>query len=161
MDVPRPTGGGHITLLPPHGSATAAAAVATAAANSPAAAGPAQKALFAGCPAAFSGDDAPAVGPAPRSVRRRRRHRAAAVVILFRATGDAPILKQAKFKIAASERFAKVVDFLLRQLHRDTLFVYVNSAFAPSPDELIADLFNNFAVDGKLVVNYASSQAWG
>ncbi|KAJ3695571.1 hypothetical protein LUZ60_000948 [Juncus effusus] len=83
------------------------------------------------------------------------------VVVHLRATGDAPILKQAKFKIAGSEKFLKVIEFLRRQLHRDTLFVYVNSAFSPNPDELVIDLFNNFGIDGKLVVNYASSMAWG
>ncbi|XP_022715270.1 ubiquitin-like protein ATG12 isoform X1 [Durio zibethinus] len=70
----------------------------------------------------------------PSSVRK--------VVVHLRATGDAPILKQAKFKILGSDKFAKVIDFLRRQLHRDTLFVYVNSAFSPNPDELVIDLYN-------------------
>lgn len=83
------------------------------------------------------------------------------VVVLFRATGDAPILKQNKFKIGAAEQFGKVVEFLRKQLHRDTVFCYINSAFSPSPDEIVADLFNNFGLDGKLVVNYALNQAWG
>ncbi|XP_051119525.1 ubiquitin-like protein ATG12 [Andrographis paniculata] len=83
------------------------------------------------------------------------------VVVHLRATGDAPILKQAKFKIAGTDKFVKVIDFLRRQLHRETLFVYVNSAFSPNPDELISDLYNNFGIDGKLVVNYACSMAWG
>ncbi|KAL7208134.1 hypothetical protein ACSBR1_029979 [Camellia fascicularis] len=43
------------------------------------------------------------------------------VVVHLRATGDAPILKQAKFKIAGTDKFAKVIDFLRRQLHRETL----------------------------------------
>eukprot|EP00897_Mesotaenium_endlicherianum_P007769 jgi/Mesen1/701/ME000109S_10920 len=82
------------------------------------------------------------------------------VVVLFRATGDAPILRQAKFKIGAAERFSKVIEFLRKQLHRDTLFLYINSAFSPNPDEVVADLFDCFAMDGKLVVNYATSPAW-
>ncbi|KAJ8471261.1 hypothetical protein OPV22_025604 [Ensete ventricosum] len=83
------------------------------------------------------------------------------VVVHLRATGDAPILKQAKFKISGSDKFSKVIEFLRRQLHRDTLFVYINSAFSPNPDELVIDLYNSFGFDGKLVVNYASSMAWG
>ncbi|WVZ25935.1 hypothetical protein V8G54_004479, partial [Vigna mungo] len=70
----------------------------------------------------------------PSSVRK--------VVVHLRATGDAPILKQSKFKIAGTDKFVKVIDFLRRQLHRETLFVYVNSAFSPNPDELVIDLFN-------------------
>ncbi|KAE8675306.1 Ubiquitin-like protein ATG12 [Hibiscus syriacus] len=63
--------------------------------------------------------------------------------------------------IPGTDKFAKVIDFLCRQLHRDTLFVYVNSAFSPNPDELVIDLYNNFGFDGKLVFNYACSMAWG
>ncbi|CAA2969430.1 ubiquitin ATG12 isoform X1 [Olea europaea subsp. europaea] len=43
------------------------------------------------------------------------------VVVHLRATGDAPILKQAKFKISGTDKFVKVIDFLRRQLHRETL----------------------------------------
>ncbi|KAJ1261081.1 hypothetical protein BS78_09G001000 [Paspalum vaginatum] len=77
------------------------------------------------------------------------------VVVHVRSTGDAPILKQSKFKISGRDKFLKVIEFLRRQLHQDTLFVYINSAFSPNPDEL------NFGIDGKLVVNYALSAAWG
>ncbi|KAB2620225.1 ubiquitin-like protein ATG12 [Pyrus ussuriensis x Pyrus communis] len=70
----------------------------------------------------------------------------AQVVVHLRATGDAPILKQAKFKILGTDKFAK--------------FVYVNSAFSPNSDELVIDLYNNFCFDGKLVINYACSMAW-
>ena len=74
----------------------------------------------------------------------------AKVVVMFKATGDAPILKQNKFKarpaacatnaqprgqprlragpscavlaqISANERFGKVVDFLRKQIQRDTV----------------------------------------
>ncbi|CAG7877626.1 unnamed protein product [Brassica rapa] len=83
------------------------------------------------------------------------------VVVHLRATGGAPILKQNKFKISGTDKFAKVIDFLGRQLHSDSLFVYVNSAFSPNPDESVIDLYNNFGIDGKLVVNYACSMAWG
>ncbi|KAG0467575.1 hypothetical protein HPP92_019155 [Vanilla planifolia] len=64
------------------------------------------------------------------------------VVVHLRATGDAPILKKAKFKTAGTNKFSTVIEFLRHQLHRDTLFVYVNSAFSPNPDELMIDLYN-------------------
>ncbi|KAL0009882.1 hypothetical protein SO802_004990 [Lithocarpus litseifolius] len=74
------------------------------------------------------------------------------VVVHLRATGDAPILKQAKFKIPGTDKFAKVIDFLRRQLHRETLFVYVNSAFSPNPDELVIDLYN---VSCRIFINFS------
>jgi hypothetical protein len=39
-----------------------------------------------------------------------------AVIVRFRAAGNAPIMKQSKFKITASESFQTVADFLRRQL---------------------------------------------
>ncbi|KAF3789913.1 Ubiquitin-like protein [Nymphaea thermarum] len=44
--------------------------------------------------------------------------------------------------ITGTEKFAKVIDFLRKQLHRESLFVYINSAFSPNPDELVIDLYN-------------------
>lgn len=38
------------------------------------------------------------------------------VIVRFRAAGNAPIMKQSKFKITASESFQTVADFLRRQL---------------------------------------------
>lgn len=40
-------------------------------------------------------------------------------------------------------------------------FVYVNSAFAPSPEELIADVARCFHTDGVLNLNYCTTPAWG
>ncbi|KAK6912867.1 Ubiquitin-like protein Atg12, partial [Dillenia turbinata] len=57
--------------------------------------------------------------------------------------------------IAGTETFAKVIDFLRRQLHRDTLFVYVNSAFSPTPDELVIDLYNVSSYNLILVSTHA------
>jgi hypothetical protein len=38
------------------------------------------------------------------------------VVVQFKATGNAPIMKQNKFKISAHQRFGSVADFLRKQL---------------------------------------------
>ena len=83
------------------------------------------------------------------------------VVVLLKATGDAPILKQNKFKITSSDRFEKVVGFLSNQLGKKQIFVYLNSAFTPRYDETVANLYRWHGVEGKLVVNYALQQAWG
>ena len=102
---------------------------------------------------AREGDDATASGPSAAA--------AAKVVVLLKATGDAPILKQNKFKVNASDPFAKVVQFLSAQLGRKRVFVYLNSAFTQSYDESVANLYAWHGVEGKLVVNYALQQAWG
>ncbi|KAF8927656.1 putative autophagy-related protein 12 [Dissophora ornata] len=86
------------------------------------------------------------------------------VVVRFRAVGNAPILKQNMYKITASNKFLAVIQFLRKELnykHSDPLFLYVNSAFSPAPDEIVNNLFKCFNTDGKLIVNYATSPAWG
>ncbi|EAZ00079.1 hypothetical protein OsI_22083 [Oryza sativa Indica Group] len=97
------------------------------------------------------------------------------VVVHFRSTGNGAAAEAVQVQamameprchpgfdqIGGNEKFLKIIDFLRRQIHQDTVFLYVNSAFSPNPDELIIDLYNNFGIDGQLVVNYASSMAWG
>ncbi|XP_048545011.1 ubiquitin-like protein ATG12 isoform X1 [Triticum urartu] len=65
------------------------------------------------------------------------------VVVNFQSVANAPKLRQSKFKIGGNEKFARVIEFLRRQIHQDTVFLYVNSAFSPNPDELISDLYND------------------
>ncbi len=65
------------------------------------------------------------------------------VIVHFRPVGSTPALKQAKFKINTQQRFQTVIDFLRKQLHlspSDSIFLYINSAFAPSPDQLLSNL---------------------
>mmetsp|Transcript_11959 Transcript_11959/g.35817 ORF Transcript_11959/g.35817 Transcript_11959/m.35817 type:complete len:103 (+) Transcript_11959:162-470(+) len=83
------------------------------------------------------------------------------VIILFKAVGDAPILKQPKVKVEEQDKFLKVLQFLKRQLAREQVFAYLKEAFCPSPDEKIQTLYEAYAVDAKLVVSYACTPAWG
>ncbi|KAF9161231.1 hypothetical protein DFQ26_004755 [Actinomortierella ambigua] len=66
------------------------------------------------------------------------------VVVRFRAIGNAPILKQNFYKISASNKFMAVIQFLRKELNyqpSDPLFLYVNSAFSPAPDETVTNLY--------------------
>ncbi|GAB5587705.1 Ubiquitin-like protein [Umbelopsis nana] len=86
------------------------------------------------------------------------------VIVQFRAIGNAPILRQKLFKITASQKFQAVHLFLRKELNyaaSDPLFLYINSAFAPAPDEVISNLFKSFGTDGFLVINYCTTAAWG
>ena len=47
------------------------------------------------------------------------------------------------------------------QLQRETVFVYLRSSFTPSFEDSVFDLFETFGEDGKLVVFYALTPAWG
>ncbi|CAB4385053.1 unnamed protein product [Rhizophagus irregularis] len=86
------------------------------------------------------------------------------VIVRFRAIGNAPILKQNLYKINASNKFQAVIQFLRRELNykaSDPLFLYINSAFSPAPDEIVANLVKCFNTDGHLIINYCTSAAWG
>jgi ubiquitin-like protein ATG12 len=107
------------------------------------------------------------------------------VKIHFVAVGSAPILKRNKFQINADQRFASVHLFLRKllklsspvpmdenheslsantatsQLSSNNLFLYCHSAFVPSPDHLIGELRESFAVRDELVVHYSLQEAWG
>lgn len=86
------------------------------------------------------------------------------VKVHFVAVGSAPIMKKNKFQISTDQRFASVSSFLRKILKlgaADSLFLYCNSAFAPSPDESLEDLRDAFAVREELVIHYSIQEAWG
>lgn len=65
------------------------------------------------------------------------------VVVKFKAVGAAAQLSQDVCKISATRKFEEVVRYLRRKLKckdTDSVFLYVNSAFAPSLDEVVGNL---------------------
>ena len=89
------------------------------------------------------------------------------IKVHFVAVGSAPILKKCKFFMSRRDRFAVAVAFLRRLLRpssgaaSSSLFLYVNAAFVPSPDECIGDLFDRFNIRGELVLHYILQEDWG
>lgn len=84
--------------------------------------------------------------------------------VLLKATGDAPIMKKKKWAVEPEKKVSWIIEFIRRYLKLDTnetLFLYVNQAFAPSPDQIISNLFECFETDGKLVLHYCRTPAWG
>jgi ubiquitin-like protein ATG12 len=65
------------------------------------------------------------------------------VTVRFKAVGSAPILQRQICKISATQRFEAVVAYLRRVLKcgpADSVFLYVNSTFAPALDEIVGNL---------------------
>ncbi|KAK3813220.1 MAG: putative autophagy-related protein 12 [Benniella sp.] len=114
-------------------------------------------------PAANTEPTGPPASPATVIANHKKKD-TSKVVVRFRAVGNAPILKQNMYRITASNKFLAVIQFLRKELnykHSDPLFLYVNSAFSPAPDEIVNNLYKCFGTDGKLIVNYCTSPAWG
>ena len=63
-----------------------------------------------------------------------------------------------------AQRDAQIQKFLrkmIRVKEGDPLFLFCNSAFAPSPDEQIKSLLDCFGVNNELIINYQIAGAWG
>uniref|UniRef100_A0A7M5X7K5 Ubiquitin-like protein ATG12 n=1 Tax=Clytia hemisphaerica TaxID=252671 RepID=A0A7M5X7K5_9CNID len=84
--------------------------------------------------------------------------------VLLKAAGDAPIMKKKKWAVDANKPVAYLTEFIRKYIKcepSESLFIYVNQTFVPAPDQLISNLFDCFGTDGKLVLHYCKSQAWG
>lgn len=113
----------------------------------------------------------------PSEVGNQRRMEREKIKVHLVAVGRAPILKKSKFLMNADDRFAVAIAFLRKVLKlssssattsnnttgikASSLFLYVNAAFVPSPDERIGDLFDCFGSRGELVIHYSLQEAWG
>jgi len=87
------------------------------------------------------------------------------VVVSFKPVGSAPPLKQSSVYVGSAQRFDSVVAFLRKKLRvkeTESVFLYVNSVFAPSLDEIVGNLWQCFK-DSKnhLNVAYSMTPAFG
>ena len=65
------------------------------------------------------------------------------ITVRFVAIGSAPQLRQKVCRISSAQRFEQVVSYLRRTLkvgNLDSVFLYVNSSFAPALDEIVGNL---------------------
>merc|ERR1712227_525039 len=86
------------------------------------------------------------------------------VEVRLMATGDAPIMKQKNYKVDNEKKIEWIIAFIRKYLKledSESLFVYVNQAFSPSPDQSVGNLCECFGSEGKLVLYYSKTQAWG
>uniref|UniRef100_A0A8B9V4K1 Ubiquitin-like protein ATG12 n=1 Tax=Anas zonorhyncha TaxID=75864 RepID=A0A8B9V4K1_9AVES len=80
------------------------------------------------------------------------------------AVGDTPIMRTKKWAVERTRTIQGLVDFIkkfLKLMASEQLFIYVNQSFAPSPDQEVGTLYECFGSDGKLVLHYCKTQAWG
>ncbi|XP_069692194.1 autophagy protein 12-like [Periplaneta americana] len=84
--------------------------------------------------------------------------------ILLKATGNAPIMKKKKWAVDPERKIGWIMEFMKKYLkleRSEHLFLYVNQSFAPAPDHIVRNLYECYGTDGKLVLHYCKSQAWG
>ncbi|RUS79312.1 hypothetical protein EGW08_012930 [Elysia chlorotica] len=86
------------------------------------------------------------------------------VDILLKHAGDAPIMSKRKWTVDRSKKISWVAEFIKKYIKSEpseSLFLYVNQSFAPAPDTDLGSIFDCFGSDGKLVLHYCRTQAWG
>lgn len=86
------------------------------------------------------------------------------IVLLLKPAGDAPIMKKKKWVVERNRTIASISDFIknfIKMATGESMFLYVNQSFAPSPDTEVGCIFDCFGSDGKLVLHYCRTQAWG
>lgn len=86
------------------------------------------------------------------------------IEVLFKSTGNAPIMKKNKWAVNKTQDLSSTLAFIRKYLKLEkelSLFIYVNQTFAPSLDQTIENLFNCYESGGKLVLHYSVVQAWG
>ena len=86
------------------------------------------------------------------------------VEVRLQAAGDAPIMKAKKYMVDRDKPISWIITFIRKYLKlqvSESLYVYVNQAFSPSPDQTVGNLADCFSQDSKLVLYYSRGQAWG
>ncbi|KAK4232517.1 ubiquitin-related domain-containing protein [Podospora fimiseda] len=87
------------------------------------------------------------------------------VVVRFRPVGAAPTIPKLLFKVASAYKFDFVVAYLRKKLkvkETDSVFLYVNSTFAPALDEVVGNLWRCFKdSQDHLNVSYSITPAFG
>lgn len=86
------------------------------------------------------------------------------ITVRLLPVGSAPLLKQSVFKISSTQHFSAIVNFIRKRVgakEGDGVFCYVNSTFAPQPDEVVGNLWRCYRTAEELHVNYARMPAFG
>jgi ubiquitin-like protein ATG12 len=82
----------------------------------------------------------------------------------FCAVGSARQMRETKYQMAASSKFASVQSKLRKMLQlkpTDALFLFINSSFVPNSSDTLGNLFENFKTGNELIINYCEEIAWG
>ena len=84
------------------------------------------------------------------------------IEIRVRPCAQAPALKKNKLILDRSKTIGQLEKALKKMLkYQDSLFLYVGSGFAPTPDQTLNDLFDNFSVRNVLDIHYGFQEQWG
>ena len=83
------------------------------------------------------------------------------IVMYLKPVGNAPILKDCKFKVNSSKNFGSIITMLKNRLrNQGSIYLFCNN-YCPTPDAVIEDLYQCFKTSDELIISYAITEAWG
>lgn len=86
------------------------------------------------------------------------------VILKLKPIGATPLLRQNIYRISGNQKFGTLVKYIRKQLKcspSQQIFCYINNSFAPPLDEPIINLYNNFQIEGNLMISYCFTVAFG
>lgn len=85
------------------------------------------------------------------------------VTIRFQAIGSTPSITPRIFMISSTQTVSTLMKFLIKKLRikNNTIYLYIQNSFQPTPDEVIGDLFLLFKTNNELVISYCKTIAFG
>ena len=83
------------------------------------------------------------------------------VQIKFIPIGSIGTMVPSVFKISSSQPFSMILSFLKKKLKIQNVYCYINNSFAPNPQQVIGDLWQQFKINEELIVSYCGSVAFG
>ncbi|AAS50527.1 AAR160Wp [Eremothecium gossypii ATCC 10895] len=83
------------------------------------------------------------------------------VAIRFQPIGSVGQVMPQVCRISSAQSFGAVLVFLRRRLRLDTVHCYVSNSFAPTPQQNVGQLWEQFKVNDELVVSYCATVAFG
>ncbi|SMN19120.1 similar to Saccharomyces cerevisiae YBR217W ATG12 Conserved ubiquitin-like modifier involved in autophagy and the Cvt pathway [Maudiozyma saulgeensis] len=83
------------------------------------------------------------------------------IKIKFIPIGSIAGMVPSVFKISQGQPFSMILAFLKKKLKIQNIYCYINNSFAPSPQQIIGDLWQQFKVNDELIVSYCGSVAFG
>ena len=83
------------------------------------------------------------------------------VQIKFIPIGSIGTMVPSVFKISSNQPFSMILSFLKKKLKIQNVYCYINNSFAPNPQQVIGDLWQQFKINDELIISYCGTVAFG
>lgn len=83
------------------------------------------------------------------------------ILVRFQSIGSTQQINPKVYRISAKQKVSSLMNFVLKKLNKTSVYCYIHNSFSPSNDEIVGNLFSNFAINNELVVSYCTNVAFG